>query len=287
MVYALYRGGDHFAGVFHGGDGFVVTAAEGVGADFGHLFEHLHAVFEVADAGALVVAPGDGDFDDGVFELAGDEEDFGIEAPALDGLEAENRLRSFAAKGLEATLRVLEGKAHDLAGDPVETAAEEAAVERLVGRLLLLVEPAGADGYVGAGVEGGDEALGFFDGGGEVGVGEHDDIAGGLEQTVADGVALAAVAGILDEMEAGVGGHPMLDDGGGVVGGAVVDYEDVGVPVAGFDATEDTGEGGFDTRALVISGDDDAEAWRRHGVGWPIRVGEFHAMSSAGGGRMA
>jgi hypothetical protein len=84
VVYAFYGCGDHLTGVFHGGDGFVVAAADGVGADLAHLLEHLHAVFEVADAAALVVAPGDGDFDDGVFELAGDEQDLGVEAPALD-----------------------------------------------------------------------------------------------------------------------------------------------------------------------------------------------------------
>ena len=150
----------------------------------------------------------------------------------------------------------------------VETAAEEAAVERLVDGLFLLVEPAGADGDVGAVVDCGDEALGFFDGGGEVGVGEHDDFAGGLEEAVADGVAFAAVAGILDEVEAGVRGHPLLDDGGGVIGGTVVDYEDVGVPGAGIHAAENAGEGGFDARALVIGGDDDAEARRSHGVEW-------------------
>jgi len=287
VVYAFYWGGDHLAGVFHGGDGFVVAAADGVGADLAHLLEHLGAVFEVADAAALIVAPGDGDFDDGVFELAGDEEDFGIEAPALDGLEAENRLCSVAAEGLEAALRVLEGQAHDLAGNPVEAAAEEAAVERLVDGLLLLVEPAGADSDVGAGIDCGDEALGFFDGGGEVGVGEHHNLSRSLEEAVADRVAFAAVAGILDEMKAGVRGHPLLDDGGGVVGGTVVDDEDVGVPGAGVYATEHAGEGCFDARSLVIGRDDDAEAWRRHGVGGPIRAGEFHVMSSAGGWRMA
>ena len=80
-------------------------------------------------------------------------------------------------------------------------------------------------------------------------------------------VAFATVAGILDEVEAGVGGHPVLDDGGGVVGGAIVDYEDVGIPVAGFYAAEDAGEGGFDAKALVVGGDDDDEARRRQELG--------------------
>ena len=174
--------GDHGAGVLHGGDGFVVAAAEGVPADLGHLLEHLQAVFEVADAAALVVAPGDGDFDDLVAEAAGDEEKLGVETPALDGLKAEDDLGGFAFEGLEAALGVFVREAHDLARDPVEAAAEEAAVERLVDGLALLVEPAGADSDVGAGVEGGKEALGFFDGRGEVGVGEEDGLADGLEE---------------------------------------------------------------------------------------------------------
>ena len=277
VVDALYGRGDHGAGVFEGGDGFVVAAAEAVGADLAHLLEHLQAVLEVADAAALVVAPGYGDFHDGVLQLARDEEDLGVEAPALDGLEAEDCLGGVALEGLEAALRVLEGKADDFAGDPVETAAEEAAVDGLVDGLLLLVEPAGADGYVGAVVDGFDEALGFFDGGGEVGVGEHDDVACGLEEAVADGVAFAAVAGVLDEMQAGVRGPPALDDGGCAVGGAVVDYENFCVPGARCDAGEHAGECGFDARALVVRGNDDAETRMRHEVaGRPFIAGAFH-----------
>ena len=45
VVGAVYLGGDHVAGVFHGGDGLVVASAKGVGADLGHLFQHFHAVF--------------------------------------------------------------------------------------------------------------------------------------------------------------------------------------------------------------------------------------------------
>jgi hypothetical protein len=275
VVGAVDLWGDHGAGVFHGGDGFVVAAAEGVGADLGHFFEHFEAVFEVGDAGALVVAPGDGDFNDAEFEFAGDEEDFGVEAPALDGLEAEDGLSGFAFEGFEAALGIFEGEADDATCDPVETAAEEAAVDGLVDGLLLFVEPAGADGDVGTGVDGGEEELGFLDGSGEVGVGEHDDVAGGLEETIADGVAFAAVAGIFDEVKARGAGHPLLDDGDGVVGGAVVDEEDFGIPVAGLDAVEDAGEGGLDAGALVVGRNNDAEPGMGHGVVRPFSAGQL------------
>ena len=172
---------------------------------------------EVAHAAALVVAPGDGDFADDVFEFAGDEEDLGIEAPALDRLEAEDDLRCLAFEGLETALRVFVRQAHDGAGDPVETAAEELAIERLVNCLAGAVHPARTDGNVGAVADGVEEALGFFHRGGEIGVGEHDDIAGGLQETVADRVAFAAVAWVLHQVKAGMLDHPALNDGCGVV----------------------------------------------------------------------
>ena len=71
------------------------------------------AVLEVADAGALVVGPAYRNFDDAVAALARDEENLGIEAPALDGLELEDGLRGGASKSLEAALRVGVRQAHD------------------------------------------------------------------------------------------------------------------------------------------------------------------------------
>src|ERR1700729_4236581 len=117
----------HLAGIFQGGDGLVVAAGDGVGADAGHIFEHLDAVLQVTHAAALVVTPGDRNLADDVLQLAGDEEDFRIEAPALDGLEAEDDLSGIALEGLEAALRVFVRQSHDSAGDPIETAAEELA----------------------------------------------------------------------------------------------------------------------------------------------------------------
>lgn len=78
-----------------------------------------------------------------------------------------------------------------------------------------------------------------------------------------------------------------MDDGGGVVGGTVVDYEDIGVPGASCNAAENAGEGGFDARALIVGRDDDAETRRSHRVEWPISGGEVHSKSSAGGWHMA
>ena len=87
-------------------DRLVVAAEESVPADDGDFLQHPGSVSQVADAGALVVGPAYGDFDDAVAALEGDEENLGIEAPALDGLELEDGLRGGAGEGLESALGV-------------------------------------------------------------------------------------------------------------------------------------------------------------------------------------
>jgi hypothetical protein len=183
-----------------------------------------------------------------------------------------------ASKCLEPTLGVFEGQADDAAGNPVEAATEEPAIDGLMDRLLLFVEPARADGDVSTCVDGFDQTFGFFDGCREIGVGKHDDLACRLEKAVANGVAFAAVAGVLHEVELGVAGHPLLNDGGGVVRRAVVDYEDFSVPLARFDAFEHAGKCAFDAQALVIRRNDDAESRVSHGVVMPFVTSDLHRM---------
>jgi hypothetical protein len=90
--------------------------------------------------------------------------DLRVEAPALDGLELEDGLGGLAGEGLEAALGVGKGQAHDEAGDDVEAAAEELAVEGLALGLAVALQPAGADGDVRALLDGGKEAFGLLDG---------------------------------------------------------------------------------------------------------------------------
>jgi hypothetical protein len=94
-------------------------------------------------------------------------------------------------------------KAHDEAGDSVEAAAEELAVERLAMGLAAFLKPSGADGDVRSGCDGGKQALGLFDGRRQVGVGKHDHVALGLKKAGADAVALAAIAGIFKQADFG------------------------------------------------------------------------------------
>ncbi len=153
---------DHRAGVFNRCDGLVVPSGKRVGPNDGHLFEHLHTVFEIAHAAAFVVAPGDGHLAHGVFQFAGDKEYFGIEAPALNRLQTKDHLGRGPAKGLEAALGVGKGQTHDGSGDPVEASAEDLPIHGLVDGLSRSVEPSGTDGDVGTVVEGLEEPLGLF-----------------------------------------------------------------------------------------------------------------------------
>ena len=65
------------------------------------------------------------------------------------------------------------------------------------------LQPARADGDVGAAGDRREQALGFLDGRGEIGVGKHHDLAQRLQQSVANAVAFAAVAGILSSRTSG------------------------------------------------------------------------------------
>ena len=120
-----------------------------------------------------------------------DEGDLRIEAPALDGLKLEHGVRGAARKGFESALGVGKRQVHDHAADQIEAAAKKLTVQGLAVSLAAAFEPAGANGDVGAAGNGGKQALGFFNGGGEIGVREHHDVALGLEDSRTDAVAFA------------------------------------------------------------------------------------------------
>ena len=95
------------------------------------------------------------------------------------------------------------------------------------------------------------EQLGLFHRGGKIGICEHDNLPGGLQHAVANAVSFAPVAGIIYEANDGVFGHELLDDGSGIVTGAVVDDEDLGIPAMAMNALEYPLQGMSDTRAFV------------------------------------
>lgn len=238
-----------------GGNG--VVAGQGIRADAEDVGEHAQAVAEGVEARAFAVRPDDRNFFDGETEAAGEEENFRIEAPALDALKREDALSSRAAEGFESTLRVGEIEAEKKAQGEIEDAPEELAVEGLALGLQVGAKPAGADGDVGAGGDGGEKFLRLGDRGGEIGVGEEADVAASVEHSVADAEAFAAVAGILDEKDLRVGLAVLADDFGGIVAGAVVDNEDFNVPVLQAGEVEKFVERGAEAGALVVGRDDD------------------------------
>jgi putative membrane protein len=178
-----------------------VEPAKGVPADDGELLEHLHAVPYIADPAARVVGPTDRHLNDPKTALEGNKQNLRIEAPAHDGLKLEDGLGGFAGEGFEAALGVGKLQPHHYPDDYVEAAAEKLPVERLAVGLAAALEPAGADGNVRSVGDGGKQPFRLLDGSREVGVGEQDHLAQGLEQAGAHAVALAAVARILDQPE--------------------------------------------------------------------------------------
>ena len=79
-----------------------------------------------------------------------------------------------------------------------------------------------------------------------------------MQNPVAHTVALAVVAGILEQPDLrvvfGEGAHQI----GRLVAGAIVDYDDLGAPAALMDARDNRLEGVSDARGLVIGGNHDA-----------------------------
>ena len=239
-------------------DGFVIATEKSVPSDDGDVLQHSGSISQVADAGALVVSPAYGDFDDAVTALASDEENLWVEAPALDGLELEDGLRGGAGEGFEAALRVGIGQTHDGAGDGIEAAAEELAVERLANGLARALEPAGADGDVSSGGDGGDETVRFLNGRGEVGVSEHDPFSERVKNAVADAITLSMIARILKHADLRVFGGEGIYDGGRFIARAIVNHDNFGAPAALVDAGKDRLQRAPDAGGLVICGDDDA-----------------------------
>lgn len=132
-------------------------------------------------------------------------------------------------------------------------------MKRLLNGLAGAIKPARSDRAIGSSVERLNQALSFDHGGGPVGVGEHDDIAGGLQDSIAHGMAFAKIAGILDQVQPRIAIHLCFDDGSRVVFGAIVNDENLGVPSLLLGAAQNALQGSFDARPFVVSWNDYAE----------------------------
>ena len=89
-------------------------------------------------------------------------QDFGIESPALDFLQRENRLDRGLLEGLESALRVLELKAESDAQQQIEDPAKDLAMQGLALSLGFGAQPARADGDVGAFLQSCEKASGLL-----------------------------------------------------------------------------------------------------------------------------
>ena len=96
----------------------------------------------------------------------------------------------------------------------------------------------------------------------QVGILDDDDVARGRLKTGAQRRSFAQVLGVVEHL-GDEGGDPVLEDGAGAVGGAVVHHDDLGVTEGRLaDPVDDA----LDSVPLVVAGDDDAEPQVRR---WP------------------
>ena len=96
------------------------------------------------------MTPYDGNFSHFESQLAREEQDFGVESPALNFLQWKDREGCRSFEGFESTLRIFELEAQGEAQQQIEDSAKHLSVYWLALGLNLSPEPARADRDVGA-----------------------------------------------------------------------------------------------------------------------------------------
>src|SRR5208282_94962 len=89
----------------------VVLSRQIVPADAKHFLAHACPVQQGIDAGSSTVSPAHGNFPDFEPELAREEKNLRVKAPALDALQGQNGLRGPPGECFEAALSIFELKA--------------------------------------------------------------------------------------------------------------------------------------------------------------------------------
>src|SRR5712671_103038 len=108
-----------------------VLATQSVIADAQHVPNDTEAVTQRMDFGAVVMAPGDGDFSHLEVQTQGKKEDLSVKAPPLHFLRRKNGASSVTGEGLEAALGVLLRKGEDRAQEQIKRPARDLAIKRL------------------------------------------------------------------------------------------------------------------------------------------------------------
>ena len=193
--------GDGLAGggVFFGADGGQAAA------DAEDVFDVLDVAGDQIEAGVGVVTPTDGHLLQLRTHADGEGEDFDIVHIAVDFLLGEDGFGEGVAEEFEAALGVRDaGEADDGLDEEVEAAGADLAVDGLGLFDFGGIDGAGADGGVGVGAEEGEKFIELVDGDFVVGVGEADDLAGGLLDAEANAAAFAGALGLPMTMRPGI-----------------------------------------------------------------------------------
>lgn len=189
---------------------------EVAGLEGGHAAADAEDVPHVADvagdeveAGVGVVAPADGDLFEAGAHAEGEGDDFHIVHVAVDLGVGEDGLGEAVAEELEAALGIADaGESDEELHHVIEAAAAEAAVEGLGLFDFRFAAGAGADNEVGVGAKEREELIELFDGHLIIGVGEADDVAGGLGDAETDTASLpGALFGTEDDNSGNFGGE--------------------------------------------------------------------------------
>src|SRR2546427_7619693 len=241
-----------------------VAAEEPVPADGEHFAKHAQAVANQVQLGLWVGRPTHGNFDGAEAMAFGEEENFGVEAEALDALLLKDDARVFADEGFKAALRVGEIQPSDRADDGIENLAGKLAQRRLVNFDQAGIHAARADSDLVA-TQRGEQLIGLLDRRGQVSIGEQHDPPAGLEHAVAHAVAFAAVAAVREQPQAGEFRAPLFHDSRTAVARAIVHDDHFRAGGARPQILPHTPQGFGQAPFFIVSGDDDGKFWRRLG----------------------
>ena len=198
--------------------------------------------------GLAVVADGDGDFEDFQSVFMGEELHLGFDGEI--GAVEDIGLEGFGGEGAETALRIGGGGAGHATGKEVEEMVTPLAQ---AGDAAGGLQVARADDDIGfSGEDGLDEEGKLLGEVLAVGVDGDDGIGGeltGFAEAGVEGLAFAEVGGVPDD-----GGAGQAGDEGGIVGGAIVDYDD------GDGMLKYLEDDGTDEALFVIGGDDDIDS---------------------------
>src|SRR3989442_1352632 len=239
-----------------------VAAAKPVPTDGEHFAKHAQAVAEDVNLGLWVVRPTHGNFDGAQTMAFGEEEDFGVEAEALDALLLKDDAGVFADEGFKAALRVGKIQPGDRADDGIENLAGKPAQRRLVNFDQAGIPAARADGDLVA-TQRGEQLIGLLDRRGQVSIGEQHDPPAGLEHAVAHPVAFAAVAAVREQPQAGEFRAPLFHNSRTAVARAIVHDDHFRAGGASTQILSNTPQGLGQAPFFIVGRDDDGKFWRR------------------------